>query len=166
MPTLPGLAPESSSLLGDGGQTMISEHEILSRFNKVRKLGSKSAWTALCPGHDDKNPTLSIKLGDKGGLLFKCWAGCTLSEILAGAGLSINDIMPDNPEFKKGQLKQTFPRLSPYEVFQPACYECFVIHTFGMMLRAGKTLSDAQWRRFDQAMEVIGGLSNEVCYGR
>jgi hypothetical protein len=146
---------------------MIQEQELLNRFSKVRRLPNKSAWVVACTGHADKNPTMSIKLGDKGGWLFKCWAGCSLSEILSGAGLTVQDVMPDRaPALDGNAPRQSFPKLSPYDVFQPACYECLVIHTYAQMLKAGKPLTAEQWARFDRAMEVIGALSNEVTYGR
>lgn len=55
-------------------------------------LGGKKAgrgYTALCPAHDDHNPSLSIDDGDKG-IVVRCQAGCTQDEVidsLRGRGL-------------------------------------------------------------------------------
>jgi len=38
--------------------------------------------TALCPAHDDHRNSLSVSLGEKGRLLFKCHAGCEYEEII------------------------------------------------------------------------------------
>jgi hypothetical protein len=35
-----------------------------------------------CPAHDDRTPSLSIRVGERA-LLFKCFAGCTTTEILS-----------------------------------------------------------------------------------
>jgi hypothetical protein len=40
-------------------------------------------WTARCPAHDDKKPSLSIKEGHDGKPLLNCHAGCTYDDILA-----------------------------------------------------------------------------------
>ena len=40
---------------------------ILDRLMKVRRSGS--GWTSLCPAHDDRDPSLTIKLGVSGVLL-------------------------------------------------------------------------------------------------
>lgn len=50
----------------------------------VKKLGG--AWRSSggmchCPAHDDRTPSLSVRVGDRS-LLFKCFAGCTGLEVL------------------------------------------------------------------------------------
>ncbi|HUW98890.1 MAG TPA: toprim domain-containing protein [Acidiferrobacter sp.] len=72
---------------------------LLSRLDKVRKSGGE--WTALCPAHDDRNPSLSIKEADDGTLLIKCHAGCSAREILAAVGLGLEDLYPEH--LRKGR---------------------------------------------------------------
>jgi phage/plasmid primase-like uncharacterized protein len=36
-----------------------------------------------CPAHDDRNPSLSVKAGDNGVVLVKCWAGCTQEAVIS-----------------------------------------------------------------------------------
>ena len=43
---------------------------------------------ALCPTHDDNNPSLSLDVGDDGTVLVKCFAGCEYESIKAAAGLN------------------------------------------------------------------------------
>lgn len=50
----------------------------------VERLGGR--WTAggglcLCPAHDDRSPSLSVRVGSAS-LLLHCFAGCTVSEVL------------------------------------------------------------------------------------
>ena len=51
----------------------------LDRLQGVRK--AKSGYKALCPAHDDKNPSLSVTEGDGGNVLVNCFAGCTFEAI-------------------------------------------------------------------------------------
>ena len=38
--------------------------------------------TARCPGHDDREPSLSISEGDDGRVMIKCHAGCATENIV------------------------------------------------------------------------------------
>ena len=58
-----------------------------------------SGWTARCPAHDDRNPSLSIREADDGTVLVKCFAGCALDSVLEKVGLRSRDLFPgDNVE--------------------------------------------------------------------
>lgn len=46
-----------------------------------RRVGS--GWSAPCPAHDDRHPSLSVGEGDDGRVLVKCFAGCEQARILA-----------------------------------------------------------------------------------
>ncbi len=49
-------------------------NDVLAKLSKVKK--KRDGYTALCPSHDDKSPSFSIKeVGDK--ILVKCFAGCS-----------------------------------------------------------------------------------------
>jgi hypothetical protein len=63
--------------------------EILGRFRGTRREGK--GWKAICPAHDDKNPSLSIDVKD-GRVLLHCFAGCTFERILAASGLEPADV--------------------------------------------------------------------------
>ena len=61
-----------------------STEELLGHFDNVRRQGKR--WSALCPAHDDRTPSLAIAEGDRGWLL-KCWANCSFDEITHAVGL-------------------------------------------------------------------------------
>jgi len=65
---------------------------VLERFQNVHKAGS--AWTEICPAHDDQHSSLSISEGDDGKILLKCHAGCSTKAIIDGAGLTWRDLFP------------------------------------------------------------------------
>jgi hypothetical protein len=51
-------------------------------------------YIACCPGHDDRNASLSVGTGADGRALVYCHAGCTDREIVAALGLSMADLFP------------------------------------------------------------------------
>lgn len=55
----------------------------------------RGRWTARCPGHDDRHPSLSIKQGERG-VLVRCWShGCTLEQITGALGIHVSDLFND-----------------------------------------------------------------------
>jgi len=66
---------------------------LLARLQHVRQAGDRR-WTARCPAHDDKSPSLSIRdTGDR--VLIHCFVGCDPVDILSAIGLEWNDLYPD-----------------------------------------------------------------------
>ncbi len=63
------------------------------------KPGKDGQCTALCPGHDDRNRSLSVKQAD-GKLLVKCFAGCELAGILKPINLEPKDLFLNNHKAK------------------------------------------------------------------
>jgi len=74
--------------------------DLLSRLKGVRSNGT--GFTALCPGHNDTNPSLSITEVD-GKILLKCFAGCDLSNILQSLNLEPKDLFLDGRKTKPEQ---------------------------------------------------------------
>src|SRR2546430_2681676 len=54
--------------------------ELLARLKQVRKCGN--GYVALCPAHDDSNPSLSIT-EKRGKVLWHCQAGCSQEAVQA-----------------------------------------------------------------------------------
>jgi hypothetical protein len=61
--------------------------DVLNRLHKVRKAGTRQ-WTALCPAHEDRNPSLSVGLGEHGRVLLTCHAGCEFDAIRDALGFT------------------------------------------------------------------------------
>ena len=65
---------------------------VLSQLQGVRKSGS--GWIARCPAHDDRHPSLSIRIGAKGDVVFHCFAGCSWEQIRSALGINISSAHP------------------------------------------------------------------------
>lgn len=63
--------------------------ELLGRLERVK--GSAGRWTARCPAHEDKSPSLSIR-EDADRILLKCHAGCTTLEVVQALDLELADL--------------------------------------------------------------------------
>lgn len=71
---------------------------ILSRFEQVRRCGV--GWVAPCPAHDDKNPSLSIRAGNRR-VLLHCFAGCTVESICAALGIKMGELFSEPPATRR-----------------------------------------------------------------
>src|SRR5918995_3895713 len=50
------------------------------------------SYQALCPAHEDRQPSLNLSEGEDGRALIKCFAGCTPERITDALGLRMGDL--------------------------------------------------------------------------
>src|SRR5215211_5395770 len=62
---------------------------------------SNGSWKALCPAHEDREPSLSVTEGDDGRALLKCFAGCDTQKIVGALGLEMKDLFESRNGYKK-----------------------------------------------------------------
>jgi DNA primase len=87
------------------------ETDILPKLNKVKR--DQNGWTACCPAHDDKNPSLAIAVEDKK-ILFKCFAGCSYKEIVQALGLFERE-QTIKPKFGTDNKKEQIKIVATYD---------------------------------------------------
>lgn len=66
---------------------------LLSRLDNPK--GRSPKWSCKCPAHEDRSPSLSVKVLDDGRVLVHCHAGCSASDVLAALGLTLGDLFPE-----------------------------------------------------------------------
>ncbi len=93
--------------------------KVLSHFEPVRGVGGDN-FMALCPAHEDREPSLSIGWGDKGKVVLHCQAGCDVADVLKAASLTWADLEPKphvvetyDYEDEDGQLRFQVLRMEP-----------------------------------------------------
>ena len=69
-------------------------NHLLDKLQKVKQTG-RDTWSACCPAHADRSPSLALKELPDGKILIKCWAGCTAPEIVEAVGLRMRDLNPN-----------------------------------------------------------------------
>lgn len=116
---------------------------VISRLDKVKANGA-GKWLACCPAHDDKTPSLSIKEGEDGTVLLKCWAGCTAAEITGAIGLDLRDLFPGEHQPRRGPSKAALRH-------ERAVYEIGV-----SMQMQGFVLNAEDQARFELAKQRLG----------
>jgi putative DNA primase/helicase len=82
--------------------------DLLSRLNGVRKTGR--GWSARCPAHDDRRPSLSIRESN-GRILVYCFAACSLRNVCEALGIQVKDLFEDSapPPVRRAPRPQPVP---------------------------------------------------------
>lgn len=107
---------------------------LLQQLQGVRLRGT-GRWSALCPAHDDKSPSLSIKEGADGRILLHDFGGCTPREIVAALGLELKDLFSEATP-PKGQR----PAPQPPKLDRVALAFRFDLHALDLHLRAERII--------------------------
>lgn len=88
--------------------------DVLGRLERVRRLGKANRWVACCPAHYDRSPTLGIMLGSRGALILRCFAGCSIEDVLVKIGCKMSDLFPPDSRYagphQRDGLAQQTPR--------------------------------------------------------
>ncbi len=90
--------------------------EIARALGGARRHGAE--WDARCPAHDDASPSLSLRDGDGGKILFRCHAGCSQQQVFDA--LCARGLLKRKPAHENGKgddWHSIFP--PPVEVREP-----------------------------------------------
>ena len=129
---------------------------VLSRLQKVK--GRNGSWTACCPAHNDKGPSLAIREADDGRILLHCFAGCEVNNVVMALGMDMTDLFP--PEEKRRNYPvEGKPKLKPAfyasDLMRILAFEALVVSICASDLRKGKALSDEDNERLKVAQQRI-----------
>jgi len=65
--------------------------KILTKLTKVSQR-QPDQYSACCPAHADKNPSLSVRETPEGAVLMYCFSGRQVSEVVNALGLEMSDL--------------------------------------------------------------------------
>jgi hypothetical protein len=122
---------------------------ILSRLEKVK--GRNGSYTACCPAHSDKSPSLAIRELDDGRILIKCFADCSVQDILGAIGMDMNDLFP-NVNKDLPQVKRKYYASDLLRVIE---FEAWVVSVAAYTMAQGLPLSEEDRGRMKKAQARI-----------
>lgn len=116
----------------------MSPDEFLSRLQKVKRTGP-DRWLALCPAHDDRHPSLNVRIQADGTKLVICRSGCDQEEIRLAMGCEWADFYPEK---STGVYDRKLPRAFPVsDVVEALEHEVMIVAVCACDIAAGKALS-------------------------
>lgn len=130
---------------------------VLSRLERVRKAGA--GWSARCPAHQDKTASLSVTSGTDGKLLVHCFAGCSVHNVVAAIGLTVNDLFAQRLKDTSPEARRELQGLALRSQLR-ACanvldHESGVVLIAAGDLHQGRVLTDADHARLALAVDRI-----------
>ena len=137
--------------------------DFLSRLKKVH--GRNGRWTACCPAHNDKSPSLAVRELDDGRILVKCFSGCSAAEIVASVGMDLTDLFPPDDS---SLLYRTKPAKSERKPFYPSDllkitrFEALIVAMVARDITKGKNVSESDLERLNVAFERICAVVGEI----
>ena len=122
---------------------------ILSRLEKVK--GRNGSYTACCPAHTDKSPSLAIRELDDGRILLKCFADCSVQDIMGSIGMEIGDLFPDT----KKDLPPVKRKYYASDLLRVIEFEAWVVSVAAHTMSTGNKLSETDRDRMKVATARI-----------
>lgn len=139
----------------------MSAEALLQRLDRVRPRG-RGQWSARCPAHDDKGPSLSVKETAEGAVLVHCFAGCNVDEIVRAVGLDLGGLFPPKPDKPGAGTKPSKLKLPAAQALDILTTESMVIAIVGGDLLRQRTITETDHRRLIQAVARVQFIAREA----
>lgn len=126
---------------------------LLSRLENVKDKGA-GRWSARCPAHDDKSPSLVIRELADGRILLHCFTGCSVDSVVAAIGLELSDLFPEDSR----AIGHANPEHRPFpaaDVLRALSLEATVVSCAARTMLDGKALNDDDQKRLMLALRRI-----------
>ena len=134
--------------------------KLLSRLDKVKRIAN-DRYTAICPAHDDRSPSLAIKDTDDR-LLLHCFCGCETAEVLSAIGLTFTDIMPGQ---SKGNFKKDNKPFYAIDILAIIKFEVSLVCLYAGDISKGLKLTSQDKERLLLATSRINHAYKVAKYG-
>jgi len=127
-------------------------NSLIDRLEGVRETGP-SRWIAKCPSHDDKSPSLSVRLADGDTWLLHCFAGCASTDVVAALGLEFSDLYPDRPGHYRAPMRSRIPASDLLKIIAD---EATTVGLIAGWFLDGREIDEDDWDRLSLAVRRIG----------
>ena len=124
--------------------------DILGRVDKVR--GKNGRYTASCPAHEDKSPSLALRELDDGRILLHCFGGCSTDAVLGAIGLEMADLFPEKLDSAYAPVRNPFPASDLLRIIH---LETLIVNICAEDMSRGKALTAEDRERLKLATERI-----------
>lgn len=131
---------------------------LLSRLERVRSRGS-GRWSARCPAHQDRGPSLSIRDED-GTVLLHCFAGCPVADVVAAVGFELSALFP--PRESSGGALPASQRWVPRQALEAVAREALIVAMAADDAAEGRPISQEDADRVRQAAATIRDAARDV----
>lgn len=134
--------------------------EIVARLDGVHERGP-GKWSAKCPAHEDRSPSLSVaEIGD-GTTLLHCFAGCRPLDICHAIGIEFRDLFPAGRIRRVDHRER--PRLSATDALNALADDACLIAIIGADFLEHRTLDRETWDMLAAAYRRVSDARAVCC---
>ena len=134
--------------------------DVLQRLEGVRPHGA-GKWSAQCPAHQDKNPSLSIgEEADR--ILLHCFACCDNRDIVAALGLTMADLffyVPDSRSACRERVRRTEERQRKTQRDEADGFTIDLLREADYFVRSRRELNISEWS-IEQLHDELNALGD------
>jgi len=135
----------------------VSTDALLERVHGHRATGP-GRWIARCPAHEDRRASLAIRELDDGRVLVHCFAGCSVHEVMAAAGLTFDALFPERAsEHRVAGQRRPFPAA---DVLRAVAFETLIVAVAAAALGRGEPLNESDRARLLVATSRLQAAAN------
>ncbi|WP_336511645.1 DNA primase [Candidatus Accumulibacter phosphatis] len=110
-------------------------------------------FSARCPAHDDRGPSLAIRETDDGRILAHCFAGCDVQDVLSAVDLTFSDLYPPRAlDHRINPERRPFPAA---DCLRAVGFEALVVCAAAAAMLAGEPFSEIDRERLILAASRI-----------
>jgi hypothetical protein len=132
---------------------------LLERLEKVRQR-APGQWSACCPAHEDRSPSLSVKELVDGRVLVRCFADCDVESVLSSVGLGFEALFPKSETYGAPLSKRRL--IAPAQALEAVRDESVFVSVCACNLAHGEILDEAARDRLLRAAAYIDLILEEV----
>jgi hypothetical protein len=135
---------------------MTPVERMLEMLTKVK--GGNGRWTACCPAHNDRGPSLAIRELEDGRVLLHCFAGCETLHVVQALGMDMTDLFP--PDSKRREYpvegkKSVKPAFFASDLMRIISFEALVVSICAYDMGQGKKLNESDRERMKLSQQRI-----------
>lgn len=133
---------------------MTPTENVLALLDSPRRR-QPGQWSAKCPAHEDRGPSLSVRETPEGAVLLHCFAGCAVADVVAALGLDMQALFP--PREKPARtLPRTARLLTAGQALELLAQESMLIAVAAGNIARGMVLADPDRQR----LMIAAGRAN------
>jgi hypothetical protein len=125
---------------------------LIDRLEDIQQT-SPDSWRCRCPAHEGRSRSLAVK--DTGGtLLLKCFAGCTVLEIVESVGLTLSDLFDKSTPYSPALARKHQMRTSARHTLEAIMIPVRVLTNMGDVSILRK-LTDDEMHAYVEASRTV-----------
>ena len=139
----------------------MSTDKLLSHLTRVKRT-APGKWSACCPAHEDRSPSLAVRELDDGRVLVHCFGGCSVESVLGAIGLDMTDLFPERvaaPGTGTAPQQLRLPASQAIEILER---ETMIVAVVGGDMVRKKDITETDHRRLIQAVSRVQFIAQET----